>query len=418
MRKLIFSAIMVLSVSTLFAQNLEDVQEKISKGKYGEAQEKIDKLLADAKGQKNANAWYTKGIVYYNLSLDSSRVDKDYRGEAYEAFKKYYEMDPKNLMGTLEQNARMFQLYDAYYNKGIRGFNDKDFENSFKAFRSALDVETYILSKGFTYTGVNLPALDTSLLLNVAAAASKANMQDSAVNYYKRLADAKLTGENYIEIYQILIEYYGKKNDMANRDKYLALAKQLYPTNDYWYESELTPLREDKPKLIAKYEELSTQNPSSYYLSYNYAVELFNYLFAADKKPAEFASLESKLKPAIDKAIKTNSTSSDANLLMVRYLSEKIYQMEDSSRTVTGKTPADVKKKQGIVARTNTMWDELAPYADATFAAYTAKSTADLKGYEKGNLKFVTNVLVDYYTNKKQVDKAKSYQDKAKAYGI
>lgn len=195
-------------------------------------------------------------------------------------------------------------------------------------------------------------------------------------------------------------------------------AKQLYPTNDYWYESELTPLREDKPKLIAKYEELSTQNPSSYYLTYNYAVELFNYLFAADKKPAEFATLEPKLKPAIDKAIKTNSSSSDANLLMVRYLSEKIYQMEDSSRTVTGKTPADIKKKQGIVARTNTMWDELAPYADATFAAYTAKSTADLKGYEKGNLKFVTNVLVDYYTNKKQADKAKSYQDKAKAYGI
>jgi hypothetical protein len=312
----------------------------------------------------------------------------------------------------------MFQLYDAYYNKGIRGFNEKDYENSFKSFRSALDVETYILSKGFTYTGVNLPALDTSLILNIAAAASKANMQDSAVNYYRRLADAKLVGENYIEIYQILIEHYGKKNDIANRDKYLALAKQLYPTNDYWYETELSPLKDDKPKLIAKYEELSTQNPSSYYLTYNHAVELFNYLFAGDKRPADFATLEPKLKPAIDRAIKTNATSSDANLLMVRYLSEKIYQMEDSSRTIAGKTPADVKKKQGIVARTTTMWDELAPYADAAFAAYTAKSATDLKGYEKGNLKFVTNVLVDYYTNKKQADKAKSYQDKAKAYGI
>ncbi len=418
MRKLIFSAFMLLSGFNVFAQSLEDVQEKISKGKYGEAQEKIDKLLADSKGQKNANAWYTKGIVYFNLSLDSSRTDKDYRGEAYSAFKKYYEMDPKNITGTLEQNARLFQLYDAYYNGGIRAFNNKDYESSFANFRSALDVETYILGKNFTYANVSLPALDTSLILNVAAAASKANMTDSAMNYYRRLADAKLVGESYIEIYQILIDYYGKKNDMANRDKYLALGKQLYPANDYWYEVELGPLRDDKPKLISKYEELTQQNPGSYYLTYNYAVELFNYLYANEKKPAEFSTLNPKVRPAIQNAIKTNAASSDANLLMVRYLSEIIYRMEDSSRALKGTTPADVKKKQAIVANTNAAWDDMAPYAEAAFTAYTSKAAADLKGYEKGNLKFVTNVLIDYYSNKKQADKVKSYQDKAKSYGI
>jgi hypothetical protein len=418
MRKIIFSAFMLVTGINVFAQSLEDVQEKIAKGKYGEAQEKIDKLMSESKGQKNANAWYTKGIVYFNLSLDSSRTDKDYRGESYAAFKKYYEMDPKNITGTLEQNARLFQLYDAYYNGGIRAFNSKNYENSFANFRSALDVERYILGKGFTYTGVTLPALDTGLILNAAAAASKANMQDSAMNYYRQLAEAQITGEQYIEIYQLLIDYYGKKNDVANRDKYLNLGKKLYPTNDYWYEVELGPLRENKPQLISKYEELSKQNPSSYYLAYNYAVELFNYLYAADKKPAEFAALNPKMRPAIQGAIKTNETSSDANLLMVRYLSEIIYGMEDSARAIKGTTPADVKRKQAIVARTNTAWDDLAPYAEAAFAAYTAKTAADLKGYEKGNLKFVTNVLVDYYTNKKQTDKAKSYQEKAKPFGI
>ena len=76
MRKLIFSALLVAASSvSLYAQNLEDVQEKISKGKYGEAQEKIDKILSESKGQKNANAWYNKAIIYYNLSLDSTRTD-------------------------------------------------------------------------------------------------------------------------------------------------------------------------------------------------------------------------------------------------------------------------------------------------------------------------------------------------------
>lgn len=415
MRKLIFFAIMVASSLTMYAQSLEDVQEKVNKGKFGEAREKLDKLLADPKGQKNPNAWYYKGIVYYNLGLDSTLTDKDYRQESYDAFKKYYEMDAKNVMGTLEQNARMFQLYDAYYNAGIRAFNAKNFEASFHNFSTALNVANYINNKKFTYENVNLPALDTNLILNTAAAASKANMTDSAMAYYKILADAKLSAPDYIEVYQLLIDHYAKKNDAANKDKYLALGKELYPTNDYWYDVELTPLANDKPKLISKYEELVSTNPTSYYLAYNYAVELFNYLYANEKAPADAASLEPKLEPAIANAIKVKA-GPDPNLLMVRFLSEKVYRLEDQGRLVKGTTPADAKKRQAIVAETNALWDKLTPYAQEAFTGYSTKQ--DLKGYEKANLKFVSNVLVDYYTMKKDAAKAKSYQDKIKELGI
>src|SRR5215212_8955672 len=119
MRKLVFFAFMVASSFTVFAQNVEDVQEKISKGKYGEAQEKIDKILADAKGQKNANAWYWKGVTYFGLSQDSTRTDKDYLKESWNAFTRYYEMDTKNILGTLEQNLSVLKIYDAYYNAGV-----------------------------------------------------------------------------------------------------------------------------------------------------------------------------------------------------------------------------------------------------------------------------------------------------------
>ena len=418
MRKLIFSAIMVASGVTVFAQSLDDVNEKISKGKYGEAQEKIDKYLASSKGQKDPNGWYTKGIVYYNLGIDSTRTadGKDYKGESFAAFQKYYEMDPTNKMGTLEQNARLFQLYDNYYNAGVKGFNDKNFEASYKNFSNALAVEDFINAKKFTYNGQALPALDTSLILNVAAAASKANQQDSAMGYYRRLADARITGEQYMEIYQLLVDHYGKKNDEANKQKYLALGKELYPKSDYWYEMELTPLREDKPKLFAKYDELSAKNPSSYYLTYNYAVELFNYLFAGEKKPADAATWKPKVEGAIQTAIKAQNTA-DANLLMVRYLSEQIYQLEDSTRLIKGTKPEDVKRKQAMVTRTNALWDKTLPYAEAAFEGYAAKG-AEMKGYEKGNMKFVSNVLIDYYNMKKQADKAKSVQDKAKQFGV
>lgn len=167
--------------------------------------------------------------------------------------------------------------------------------------------------------------------------------------------------------------------------------------------------------MIAKYEELVGVNPTSYYLAYNYAVELFNYLYAQDKKPADAANYESKVEPAINNAIKVKS-GPDANLLMVRYLSAQIYKMEDDVRLIKGTKPEDAKKRQTVVAQTNTLWDKMAPYAVEAFNGYSTRQ--DLKGYEKGNLKFVSNILIDYYTMKKDAAKAKAYQDKMKELGI
>lgn len=416
MRKLVFFAFMVASGFTLYAQNLEDVQEKINKRKYGEAREKIDKVLADAKGQKNANAWYWKAVTYYGLSADSTLADnKEYLKESFDAMVKYYEMDPKNLLGTLEQNLTILQIYDSYYNAGIKAFNNKNFENSFKAFTAAYNTENYIKGKKFEYTNFNFPPVDTSLILNTAAAATKANMTDSAMAYYAILANAKTNIPEHIEIYQLLIDYYGKKNDIANRNKYLALGKELYPNSDYWYDVDLQPLENDKPKLIAKYEELLATNPNSYYLTYNYAVELYNYLYANDNKPADAAAYQAKLEPAITNAIKAKA-GPEPNLLMVRALSAQVYKLEDDTRLIKGTKPEDVKKRQTMIAQTNALWDKMAPYAQEAFNGYTAKT--ELKGIDKANLKFISNVLIDYYTMKKDAAKAKTYQDKMKELGI
>jgi hypothetical protein len=192
MRKLVFFAFMVASSFTVFAQNLEDVQEKINKGKFGEAREKIDKVLADAKGQKNPNAWYWKAVTYYGLSTDSTLTDKDYVKEAHDAILKYYELDPKNITGMLEQNITVLKIYDSYYSNAVKSFNNKNFEKSFRNFSNALQVQDYIKNRKFEYTNFNFAPLDTNLILNTAAAATKANLTDSAMAYYSMLANAKL----------------------------------------------------------------------------------------------------------------------------------------------------------------------------------------------------------------------------------
>lgn len=414
MRKLIFSAFMVASSISLYAQKLEDVQKNISEAKYADAQAKIDKILSEEKGQKNANAWYTKAIVYYNLSLDSTRTDKDYRGESYNALRKYYEMDPKNVMGTADQNARIFQLYDGFYNAGIRDFNAQKFASSFQNFRNALSVEDYIAEKKFTYPGVNLPALDTPLILNTAAAASKATLEDSAMAYYKRLADAKIKEDKYIEIYQLLVNYYDKKGDQANKQKYLTLGQELYP-GDAWYEIELAGIRSDKPKLFDKYAQLTAANPNSYYLNYNYAVELYNYIYATDKKPADAVALGPKLESAIKNSIKVD-TSANSNLLMIRLLTGKQNDIYDSLSTVTGTKPEDTKKRATMRSRIGKLSEEMVPYAQSAIDKYAEKDS--LTPTDKAQVKLASNVLIDYYTEKKQLDKVKEYNDKLKKMGV
>lgn len=417
MRKFILSALLLATGAGAFAQKLSDVEKKIGEGKYEDAREAVNKLLADPKNQTNANAWYRKGQVYIQLALDSTKKDQAVanRAEAMQAFKRYYEMDAKNMMGTLEQNVRPFQVYESAYNAALADFNSQNFASSFQNFKQALDAEDFIKSKSLTYGGINFPALDTNLHLNIAATAMKAKMEDSAMIYYGKLADAKLNAENYIEIYQTLVDFYDRKGDAANRDKYLALGKELYPKSDYWYEAQLGPVRDDKPKLFAKYKELTTANPSSYYLNYNYAVELFNYGFASDNKPADAATYEPQIEPAIKAAIAAQP-SADANYLMVRYLTEKIYRTEDAMRAIKGTTPADATKRKGYAAQIKQMWAQMAPFAETAFSAYEGKK--DMKAYEKGNFKNVSNVLIDYYSMQKDEAKVKQYQDRLKAAGM
>src|SRR4051812_47970124 len=155
MRKLVFTVLLAASFTGLFAQKLDDVQEKISKGKYDEAKEKIDKFLADPKNQSNANAWYYKGKIYAELArLDSTdTLSYDAAGEAFNAFKKYQELDKKNVMMTLDQNVGLFQLYDLHYNAGIKNYNKKDYVTAYDRMKKAMELEDYISKRNYSYNG-------------------------------------------------------------------------------------------------------------------------------------------------------------------------------------------------------------------------------------------------------------------------
>ena len=414
MRKLLLSVLLASSVTSLFAQKLDDVQEKISKGKYDEAKEKIDKVLADPKNATNANAWYYKGKVYAELARQDSTnsLTYDAKQEAFDAFKKYQELDTKNVMMTLDQNVGLFSLYDLYYNQGVKKYNSKDYAAAFDQMKHAVEVENYIAKRGYSYNGFSFPALDTQLLNLTASAAYLAKKEDESIPYFAQLADAKLKGKEFKEIYGLLAEYYAKKNDQQKADKYLALGRELFPDNDYWTALEFGNIpAEDTLKRIARYEEMLQKYPDNYALALDYATELFNYTYTSEKRPADYAARQEKLQAALTKAISLQSTAF-ANYIMAQHLYNQIYDLDDALRAVKGTTAAAAAKKKEINAKTDQKYEEFYPYAQKAFDLYSQET--DMKMQDKVNYRKVINQLIDYYQTKKQADKVTFYQEKLK----
>lgn len=411
MRKLILSAFLLAASTALFAQNLNDIQEKIQKGKYDEAKEKIDKVLAEPKFQKNANVWYYKGVVYNELAKDSTKKDMDYRMEAFNAFKKYQELDPKNIMMTLEQNGRLFQIYEGYYNQGIAAFNAKNYETAFSDFKNALAVKDYVYGKKYEINGFSFPAIDTQLVNLAGSAGMLAKQEDAAIPYFQILADAKLKGNDFKDIYPILVDYYGRKNDATNKAKYLAIGQELYPDNPYWLQSQLEAAGNDKAKRLEMYKELTAKDPNNADLATEYGVELFNFIYGKDK-PADYEQRKAELTTALENAIKANPQSAQANFVMTQHLSNDIYDMQMDLNAIKGNKPEDVKKRQDLNKKINARYEDLFKYASVAVEQY--EKMPELKAVDKANYRSVLNQMVDYYTMKKQADKAKIYNDKVK----
>ncbi|MGC4104167.1 tetratricopeptide repeat protein [Ferruginibacter sp.] len=416
MKKYSFLIVLLFVAAGSFAQSLDDVNKMMLLNQTKKAKDALEKFMADPKNAGKADAWYYKGRIYNTLSKDSGIASADalkMKGDAFEAFKKYQQMDAKEMNFVNENHGSYFDLYNGYFDIGAKEFNAKNFSLSFEGFKNALIVEDYVKSKGYEYNGFKFPTLDTSLIMNTAIAATQAKDEASAMAYYKKLTDANLKGDQYLTIYQVLVEYYIKKNDEANLAAILEKGKTLYPTDDYWTEVELDRVSKsgDKKALMAKYEELMKQYPDKYTYPYNLSVEIYNMLYTGDDKPAEAMALKDKLTNSLKAAINVDK-GVDAKMLMVRHLYNYAYDFQDSSKKIKGVKPDDLKKKNDLKAQFLKKIDECIPYAEGAAAYFAAQPT--LKPIQKANYKDVLDMLSQFYAAKGDVKKSGEY-DKKKA---
>jgi hypothetical protein len=413
MQKHLFALIITVASSGLFAQNIDDIKDLISKGQWDKAKASVDAFLTKEKNAAKWEGWFYKGVIYNEIAKSEQfkSLAPDGRMEALAAFKKYYELDPKAIQATLEQHVRLFDIYSGYFDLAAAEFNNKKYDEAYKNFKNAYTTEEYIASKGFEYNNFKFPEFDTTLIQNIALSAYMAKKEDEATVWYQKIAERKIAGKGNNDVYQFLVDYYNKKKDMANREKYLQMGREFYPEDDFWYQTELSDVDEkDKKALFAKYENLSVKYPTKHILFYNYAVELFNYLYTGDKKPDDYKESQKKLETAIKRSLEAKKDYTEANVIISRHFYNVSFDLQDEQKLIKGNTPADQKKKNDMKANIIAKFDEMIPYAQAAYDAFNSKAT--LKASEKGNFKMVCDLLASAYEYKGVKDKAEEYKKK------
>jgi hypothetical protein len=417
MKKYSFFIMLIFASTIVFGQTLTEINDMMGKLQYKKAKEGIDKFLTDAKNSAKGDGWYYKGRIYNSLSKDSTNSSTDamkLKLESFEAFKKYQQLDSKQVSFILENYGSYFDLYNGFFDIGAREYNNKNFTSSFEGFKNALLIEDFVKGKGYVYNGFKFPEMDTSLILNTAIAAGQAKDEESSVIFYRKLTDANLGGEQYLNVYQYLADHYLKKGDDANLTAILDKGRKLYPDNDYWVEVELDKVSKtgNKPELLAKYEELMKRYPEKYIYPYNLGVEMFNELYTGDNKPANVEAAKNKLTEVLKSAINLDK-GIDAKMLMTRHLYNAAYDYQDSSKKIKGAKPEDVKKRNDVKALYMKKMDECIPYAESVVTYYAEQPS--LKPIQKSNYKIVLDILSQMYATKGDLKKSAEYDKKKDA---
>ncbi|HLZ86089.1 MAG TPA: hypothetical protein VKQ52_02560, partial [Puia sp.] len=222
MRRLFLTGFLAMVGMGLFAQSVDKANDLLKAGKITDAKTQIDGALASDKNQKIAASWYAKLKVYNAIAAnDQLRAQfPDARDQAFDALKKYVDLDEKDkklLLLQMDGYKPINEIYQGYFQVGANDYNTGKYDDALKNFTGALAASGYMNTKGWT----KLP-IDTTSTLYAGISAEKANKKDTAAIYYGRLADAKIAsinGTNMIDIYKWLVDYYNTRKDAANTEK-------------------------------------------------------------------------------------------------------------------------------------------------------------------------------------------------------
>lgn len=237
MKKLLLLTLMAGSLQMIQAQDLKKVQTAYLINKLEDAKTEVDKVMADAKQNTKPEALYWQAKVYAALYKDAVLFAKYPTAvtTADDAFKKFKAADPTFVQVKEKGAEGFFDMYATSYATGVKLFNDKKWEDAANSFKYAVEYSDYIFQNKWSNASL---AFDTTSILYLAYAYQNASKLNEAAAYYSRLADAKVAGDMYVEIYKFLASHYITAKNAELFHKYVGLGRELYPAVS-WDEFEI-----------------------------------------------------------------------------------------------------------------------------------------------------------------------------------
>jgi tetratricopeptide (TPR) repeat protein len=255
---LLFAAI-VISIGAMSQKGkVTSALSYIDQGQLDKAKEAIDQALVDEKSATWPNTFYAKGRLAQASWESENPTFKafypDPLAEAYAAYEKSMELDPKGQMKKkIITSMTYVQLASDLYIQGSDHFEAKDFKGALKSFETQITI-----SEGDIYVG----SIDTGMYYNAGLAAINSGEPQTAIKYFQKCADMSYLGITpYYQIYESylgmgdtlkaeatlmelpklfpddktitlqLIDLYIKSGKNAEAQKYIKIAKESDPTN-------------------------------------------------------------------------------------------------------------------------------------------------------------------------------------------
>src|SRR5450432_1936345 len=415
MKRMLLILLLIGIFSGLTAQSVDKAKEYLKAGKLQEAKDEIDKVLGVEKNQKSGTAWYTKVKIYDAIAANPQMkaLYPDALFISLDALKKYAQYDDnKRIEMTLDNSAPINEIYTGLFADGAANYNAQKYAQALVDFRGVIDAVEFLKKQGWIQMN-----MDTTATLYAGISAEKLDKRDTALIYYKTIVDSGITvinGNNMEEIYKWVPDYYMRKPDKANADKYLAIGKSKFPHDLYYDEVILNDLRKNGPKdsLWAKYEELNRERPDSAIYFFNYGLELYQYAedTSSGKKPANSDELVKKAQEKLNTSYKLNPNYPQTSLVLGQISYNQGVEFQVLGKPKGNTNAAELKQRQEYRAESLKKFDEAIPYLEQVDKILG--SQGKLKRPEKVALRDSYDMLVNIYEGKKDKVKADAWTEK------
>ena len=372
------------------------------------AKSELDKVLADPKAENNVETYLLKsevlGTIAGSPTLKAKYPTAD--AEAFQALKKYLDMDPKGEKIKADNYIGLNEISRSFSTDASAYMNAKNWDSAFYKFQNVVDLSDLFIKNKWSNV-----AFDTVSYYYAGASAQNAKKADEAAKYYSALGDRKITGKDYEFVYDYLTKYYLNANNQPQFQKYLAIAKESYPANTEWNDLEFANMMDNSsPEDVEKtFDEADAAKKLASKNYFDYGDYFINNKKVKEADAAKKTVYSNKSFYAFSKAAELDTANGIASYNAGVAAYTLFDDANEAARKIKGVTP-DIKAKR---AQADKVADAAAGksilWIEKSFTSLSAKTNRT--NVEKNVLSKATDLLYNLYAYKKDRSKVLNPKD-------